>query len=171
MDCSILFTRRSELLKQAFRIVPDYLVVTEPESVVNLMDYGVSLGRRFRSLKLWMVIRSFGVEGLAAVIREHIRLAGELARWVEAEPGFELLVKPKFSAVVFRSVLPGASQTENDEHNRRIVESVNRTRETFISQTTVRGSYAIRIAIGNLRTKETNVRRAWELVKKAASPA
>src|SRR6476469_1260031 len=103
MDCSVLVTRRPDLLKRAFQIVPDYLSVTEPDSVVNLMDSGVALGRRFRALKLWMAIRSYGVDGLASVIREHIRLAADLARAVEKEPGFELLAKPKFSTVVFRS--------------------------------------------------------------------
>jgi aromatic-L-amino-acid decarboxylase len=171
MDCSVLFTRRPDLLKRAFQLVPDYLSVTEPESVINLMDYGVALGRRFRALKLWMVIRSFGADGLASVIREHIRLAGELAKWVKKEAGFELLARPRFSTVVFRHVVAAASDAENNERNKRIVEAVNSTRETFISHTTVRGAYAIRIAIGNLHTEEANVRRAWLLVKKAAVEA
>lgn len=168
MDCSALFTRRPDLLKRAFQVVPDYLTVAEPDSVVNLMDYGISLGRRFRALKLWIVIRSFGVRGLAAVIREHIRLAADLARRVEAEPGFELLAKPLFSTVVFR--YDGAGTPDgNDEKNRRIVAAVNATRLTFISHTTVRGRAAIRIAIGNLRTDDSNVARAWNLIRKAAS--
>lgn len=171
VDCSVLFTRRPDLLKRAFQVVPDYLAVTEADSVTNLMDYGVALGRRFRALKLWMVIRSFGVDGLAAAIREHIRLAAELARWVDAEPGFEILFRPRFSTVVMRHTPPGSSAGEIDKHNRRIVERVNATRETFISHTTVRGASAIRISIGNLRTGEANVRRAWELVKSAALTA
>lgn len=164
MDCSVLFTRRDDLLKRAFQVIPDYLSATEPESVVNLMDYGVALGRRFRALKLWMVIRSFGVDGIAAVIREHIRLAAQLAGWVREEPGFELLAPPRFSTVVF-------AHAGGDQMNRRIVETVNATRQTFISHTTVRGRSAIRISIGNLRTSEANVRRAWELVRKAAAGA
>jgi aromatic-L-amino-acid decarboxylase len=168
MDCSVLFTRRPDLLKRAFQIVPDYLSVTEPDSVVNLMDYGIALGRRFRALKLWMVIRSYGVDGLTSVIREHIRLAANLAREISNEPDFELLAKPMFSTVVFRSTR-GATPDEVDERNRRIVETVNGTHKTFISHTTVRGKRAIRIAIGNLRTGPDNVRRAWELVRKAAS--
>jgi aromatic-L-amino-acid decarboxylase len=168
MDCSVLFTRRSDLLKRAFQLIPDYLAVSEAESVTNLMDYGISLGRRFRALKLWMVIRSFGVDGLAAVIREHIRLARSLADWVENDSDFELLATPVFSTVVFRHITGGADPAA-DDRNRRIVENVNRTRESFISHTTVRGAYAIRISVGNLRTTEANVRRAWELVKRAAS--
>ncbi len=164
MDCSVLLTRRDDLLKRAFQVIPDYLTVAEPDSVVNLMDYGVALGRRFRALKLWMVIRSFGVDGIAAVIREHIRLAADLARWVEQEPEFELLAKPRFSTVVFR-------HKGGDDTNRLIVDRVNATRETFISHTTVRGRYAIRIAIGNLRTTAANLERAWELVKRAAGNA
>ena len=168
MDCSVLFTRRPELLKRAFQLVPDYLSVAEPDSVINLMDYGLALGRRFRALKLWMVIRSYGVDGLASVLREHIRLASELARDVENEPGFELLAKPRFSTVVFRSTR-GRTPTEVNERNRRIVEAVNDTHKTFISHTTVRGMNAIRIAIGNLRTGPDNVSRAWELIRTAAS--
>ena len=168
MDCSVLFTRRPDLLKRAFQIVPDYLTVTEPDSVVNLMDYGVALGRRFRALKLWMVIRSFGVDGLASIIREHIRLAAELAADVEREPGFELLANPRFSTVVFRSTR-GKTAAEVNETNRRIVEAVNATHKTFISHTTVRGMYAIRIAIGNLNTGGANVQRAWDLIRETAS--
>ncbi|MBA3644861.1 MAG: amino acid decarboxylase [Gemmatimonadaceae bacterium] len=168
MDCSVLFTRRPDLLKRAFQIVPDILTVTEPDSVVNLMDYGIALGRRFRALKLWMVIRSYGVEGLASVVREHIRLAAELAAAVETAPEFELLARPKFSTVVFRSNR-GGTPAEVNEHNRRVVEAVNATRKTFISHTTVRGMYAIRIAIGNLNTGAENVERAWDIIRKTAS--
>jgi aromatic-L-amino-acid decarboxylase len=168
MDCSVLFTRRPDLLQRAFQVVPDYLSVTEADTVVNLMDYGVALGRRFRALKLWMVIRSYGVEGLASVIREQIRLAADLARDIEKEPGFELLSTPQFSTVVFRSTR-GTDAADTNERNRRIVEAVNATRETFISHTTVRGSNAIRIAIGNVRTGADNVNRAWDLVRKAAA--
>lgn len=169
MDCSVLFTRRPELLKRAFQLVPDYLTVTAADSGTNLMDYGIALGRRFRALKLWMVIRSFGVDGLAAIIRDHIRIARLLADWVGNDPDFELLAEPRFSTVVFRHHPGAISVTTTDDDNRRIVESVNGTRETFISHTTVRGAYAIRIAVGNMRTTEANVRRAWDLVKKAAS--
>lgn len=168
MDCSVLFTRRPELLRQAFQVIPDYLAVSNPGSATNLMDYGVSLGRRFRALKLWMVIRSFGVEGLAAIIREHIRLARTLADWVENDADFELLANPRFSTVVLRH-RPAGGDAHADERNRRIVEQVNGTRATFISHTTVRGVYAIRISVGNLRTTEANVRRAWDLVRQAAA--
>ena len=169
MDCSALYTRRPELLKRAFQHVADYLIVSEPESVTNLMDYGVALGRRFRALKLWFVIRSFGVDGIAEVIREHIRLARELARWIEAEPGFKRLVDAKFSTVVFRHAPGEKSEAELEEHNRRIIERVNGTREIFISPTRVRGSYALRLTIGNIHTSETHVRHAWELIKAAAA--
>jgi aromatic-L-amino-acid/L-tryptophan decarboxylase len=169
MDCSVLFTRRSDLLKRAFQVVPDYLTVSTADSGTNLMDYGIALGRRFRALKLWMVIRSFGVDGLAAVIREHIRIAATFASWVETDGDFELLAKPCFSTVVFRFKPRGNDDNAVNELNRLIVEGVNATRETFISHTTVRGAYAIRISIGNLRTTEANTRRAWELVKRTAA--
>jgi aromatic-L-amino-acid decarboxylase len=115
-----------------------------------------------------MVIRSYGVEGLASVIREHIRLAADLARAIEKEPDFELLAKPMFSTVVFRCTRGSGPEDVNDR-NRRIVEAVNGTHETFISHTTVRGRNAIRIAIGNLRTAPDNVGKAWELVRKTAA--
>jgi aromatic-L-amino-acid decarboxylase len=171
MDCSALFTRRPDLLKRAFQHVADYLIVSEPESVTNLMDYGVALGRRFRALKLWFVIRSFGVEGLAGVIREHIRLAAELSRWVDESPGFERLASARFSTVVFRHVRAGLSDSELERRNQAIIERVNGTREIYISHTRVRGVYAIRLAIGNLHTSEAHVRRAWELIIEASKAA
>lgn len=168
MDCSALYTRRPDLLKRAFQHVADYLIVAEPDSVTNLMDYGVALGRRFRALKLWFVIRSFGVDGISAIIREHIRVARALSTCIEAEPGFELLAEGKFSTVVFRHRPPELPESRLEAHNRAIIESVNATREVFISHTRVRGKFAIRLAVGNIHTSEAHARRAWELIRAAA---
>jgi aromatic-L-amino-acid decarboxylase len=168
MDCSALFTSRPDLLKRAFQHVPDYLAVSEGEGVLNLMDYGVSLGRRFRALKLWFVIRSFGVEGLRSLVREHIRIARSLARWIDADPDLERMADVNFSTVVFRHRPAGMNRGGLDSHNARILELVNQKKEIFLSHTRVRGSYALRIAIGNIHTTEESVRRAFEIVRETA---
>ena len=167
MDCSVLYTRRPDLLKRAFQHLPEYLVVSGSKDVVNLMDYGIALGRRFRALKLWFVIRHFGVEGLASLIREHIRIARRLAEWIDADPEFERLADGQFSTAVFRHCPAGLAGNRLDEHNARVLEKVNATREVYLSHTRVRGSYALRIAIGNIHTTEVHVRRAFDLVKEA----
>jgi aromatic-L-amino-acid decarboxylase len=167
MDCSVLYTRQPELLKRAFQHVPEFLVVSGSEHVVNLMDYGIALGRRFRALKLWFVIRNFGVEGLRSLIREHIRLACRLAEWIDADAEFERLADGQFSTVVFRHRPSGMAPERLNEHNARILEAVNATREVYLSHTRVRGSYALRVAIGNIHTTEVHVRRAFDLVKEA----
>jgi aromatic-L-amino-acid decarboxylase len=167
MDCSVLYTRRPDLLKRAFQHIPEFLVVSGSEDVVNLMDYGIALGRRFRALKLWFVIRHFGVKGLGSLIREHIRIAGQLANWIDADPEFERLADRQFSTVVFRHRPAGLGGHGLDEHNARLLERLNATREVYLSHTRVRGSYALRVAIGNIHTTETHVRRAFDLIKEA----
>jgi aromatic-L-amino-acid/L-tryptophan decarboxylase len=167
MDCSALYTRRPELLRRAFQHIPDYLVVSEGDDVVNLMDYGVSLGRRFRALKLWFVIRNFGVAGLAALVREHVRIARALSRWIDADRDFQRMADVNFSTVVFRHCPGDLKGKQLDDHNARILEALNRDRQVYLSHTRVRGKYALRIAIGNIHTDETQVRRAFELVKAA----
>jgi aromatic-L-amino-acid decarboxylase len=179
MDCSALYTRHPDLLRRAFQHVPDYLVVPESQggtgeaesgkrSVPNLMDYGVALGRRFRALKLWFVIRSFGVEGLRSLIREHIRIARSLADSIDSDPELERMADVNFSTVVFRHHPPGMSGRKLDDHNARLLQDVLETREVYLSHTRVRGSYTLRIAIGNIHTTEAHVRRALDLVRKAA---
>jgi aromatic-L-amino-acid decarboxylase len=168
MDCSALFTSRPDLLRLAFRHIADYLRVPEGESALNLMDYGVSLGRRFRALKLWFVMRSFGVEGMRSLVAEHIRLARELSAWIDADPELERLADGQFSTVVFRHHPPGLNGNALDDHNARVLERVNGTREVYLSHTRVRDSYALRIAIGNIHTAEVHVRRALEIVKECA---
>jgi aromatic-L-amino-acid decarboxylase len=169
MDCSVLYTSRPDLLKQAFQHVPEFLVVSEGEDVVNLMDYGISLGRRFRALKLWFVIRNFGVEGLQSIIREHIRFAHRLAEWIDDDPTLECLAKVNFSTVVFRHVPAGITGEKLNEHNARVLEKVNATRQVYLSHTRVRGSYALRVAIGNIHTTESHVRRVLDLVREAGT--
>ena len=168
MDCSVLYTRRPDLLKRAFRHIPDYLVVSEGEGVVNLMDYGVALGRRFRALKLWFVIRNFGVDGLRSMIREHIRIAKRLGEWIDDDPELELMAEINFSTVLFRHCPTGVNGRDLDDHNARLLDRVVAGREVYLSHARVRGRYALRIAIGNIHTTEAHVRRALDLVKEAA---
>jgi len=170
LDLSAFYTRRPEVVKAAFSLVPEYLRTAEEAVAPNLMDYGVSLGRRFRALKLWMVIRAYGQEGLAARIREHVRLAQVFRSWVEADPAFEVSAPSPLSVVCFRWRAPGLSAEAADEANMKILDSVNDSGGAFLSHTRLRGRTVLRLAIGNLRTEERHLRRAWDLVRGAARP-
>jgi aromatic-L-amino-acid decarboxylase len=132
------------------------------------MDYGVSLGRRFRALKLWFVLRWFGAHGITDRIREHIRLARLFASWVDAAADFERLAPVPFSVVVFRHRPPGLAEPVLEQVNAAILERVNASGEVFLSHTRVGGRFGLRLAVGNIRTAERHVRRAWELVLEAA---
>lgn len=168
VDCSVLYCRRPEELVRAFSIVPEYLRTAETGKARDLMDYGVALGRRFRSLKLWFVLRYFGREGIAANLREHIRLAQAFAAWVEGERGWEVSAPVPFSLVCFRAVPGGASGEETDAFNQRILDRVNASGEVFLTHTKLRGRMVLRLAIGNVKTTEGHVARAWELLVRAA---
>jgi aromatic-L-amino-acid decarboxylase len=166
IDCSVLYTREPAALKAAFTL-PLEMLYTPEKDVTNLMDYGLSLGRRFRSLKLWFVLRYFGAEGLAARLREHMRLAQVAAAWVERSENFELVAPVEFSTIVFRYAPPGLASAQRDAANARIVELVNAGGEIFLSGPKVGGAPALRLAIGNLRTTERHVLRALELIQQA----
>ncbi len=166
LDCSALFTRRLDVLRQAFSLTPEYLTTSLGEDVFNLMDYGVSLGRRFRALKLWFVIRYFGAAGIRARLAEHIRLAQLFRSWVDESDDFERLTPAPFSVVCFRWHPTGLDdEAALDAANARLLERVNATGEVFLSHTRTRGRYTIRLAVGNIRTTEKEVRRAWELLR------
>jgi aromatic-L-amino-acid decarboxylase len=168
MDLSVLYTRRPDVLKRAFSLVPEYLRTPEDEVAPNLMDYGVALGRRFRSLKLWMVLRAFGREGLAARLREHVRLAQVFRSWVEADPAFEITAPTPLSVVCFRARGAGLAPLEVDALNERLMARVNATGEAYISHTKLNERLTLRVAIGNIRTEERHLRRAWDLIREAA---
>lgn len=164
IDCSVFFTRKPDVVKAAFSLVPEYLRNSEStgEEVPNLMDYGTSLGRRFRSLKLWMIMRYFGQEGLAARIREHVRLAQLFARWVDEAPAFERLAPTPFSTVCFRAHQSGIDdESKLEALNEGIMNYINAQGRFFLSHTKLNGIYTIRVAIGNLRTTETDIRDLW----------
>jgi aromatic-L-amino-acid/L-tryptophan decarboxylase len=167
MDCSILYTKRPELVRGAFSLTPEYLTTTDGD-VKNLMDYGVSLGRRFRALKLWFVLRYFGVDGITYRLREHLRLARLFATWVDDAHDFQRLAPVRFSVVVFRSTPERLSEEQTDAHNAALMERLNATGEVFISHTRAKGRYALRVAIGNIRTAEEHVRRTWDLLQEFA---
>jgi aromatic-L-amino-acid decarboxylase len=157
MDCSAFWTRRPEVLHESFALVPDYLAATQ--DAVDLKDFGPALGRRFRSLKLWFVLRWYGAEGLRALIREHVRLAQLFASLVEAEPGWEVVAPHPFSTVCFR-------HTEAD--NDAIARAATATGELFVASSILRGQSIIRLAIGNEQTTEDDIRRAWEVLRSCA---
>jgi aromatic-L-amino-acid decarboxylase len=159
VDCSVFYTRHPDVLRRAFSLVPDYLATNEDPRAVNLMDYGVALGRRFRALKLWFVMRSYGREGIAALIREQVRMAQQLAVKIDAHPRFERTAPTPFSTVCFR-------YQGSDDENRQIQERVNQTGEFFISGTRLHGRFTLRVAIGNLATTEAHVTRLWELIQR-----
>jgi len=157
-DFSAFFCRRPEAIKAAFSLVPEYLKTEEDDSVTNYMDYGIPLGRRFRALKLWMIIRYFGVEGLQLRVREHIRLGGEFARWVEADDRFEVMAPVPFSTVCFRL-------KQSNEANADLLERINATGKTYLSHTVLNDRYTLRFSVGNIRTTEVHVREAWGLIQ------
>jgi aromatic-L-amino-acid/L-tryptophan decarboxylase len=169
LDCSALFLRDEAATRAAFSIVPEYLTTPEADRATNLMDYGPALGRRFRALKLWMTLRYFGREGIADRLRAHIDLAAQLAGWIEAEAGWQVLAPVPFSTVCFRFAPRGLADEDADRLNGSILKTVNRSGEVFLSHTSVRGRYSLRVAIGNIRTEEAHVRRAWELLTAAAA--
>ncbi|MEP6621471.1 MAG: pyridoxal-dependent decarboxylase [bacterium] len=168
IDCSAFYTRHPQVLKRAFSLVPEYLVTREQDDVVNLMDYGVQLGRRFRALKLWMVMRAFGSEGLAARLEQHCALARSFGEQVAHTDDWELCAPTPFSLVCFRYALAGASEAELERRNAAILHRVNESGEAYLSHTKLGARYVLRLAIGNIRTEAKHVARAWELLREAA---
>jgi aromatic-L-amino-acid decarboxylase len=162
MDCSALWTSRPDDFRDAFSLVPEYL--RTHDEAESLSDYGPALGRRFRSLKLWAVLRCYGRQGLQQRIREAIRLAELFEGWVRDEPGWQLCAPRRFSVVCFR-------REAGDEENEALLDRVNATGEIFISHTRLAGRYVLRLAVGNERTTELDVARAWSVLKREAEEA
>jgi aromatic-L-amino-acid decarboxylase len=169
-DLSAFYCRRMDLVRATFSLTPDFLRTPEREAQ-NLMDTGIQLGRRFRALKLWMVLRSYGARGIREHLDRHLQLARLFAAWVDGHADFERVAPVPFSVVCFRWSPAGRrlSDADADSANEQLVETVNRTGEVFLSHTRLRGRVAIRMAIGHLRTQEADVRRAWELLTDHAS--
>lgn len=165
-DLSAFYCRRMDVVRSAFSLTPEYLKTSDAPHVKNLMDTGIQLGRRFRSLKLWMILRSFGARAIRARIAEHIHLAQRLASWVDADPDFERLAPVPLSVVCFRwkPANMSLSEAELDGANQRLIDRVNGSGDVFLSHTRLNGRTSLRIAIGHLRTEERHVARAWELL-------
>jgi aromatic-L-amino-acid decarboxylase len=163
IDCSVLLYRDGEAMRKPLSLTPEYLRSAEDGS--NLMDIGLSLGRRFRALKLWFQFRMEGARGLRSRLRSHLALAGDFASWVEADPRFELAAPHPFSLVVFRAVPPAGTPVHDaDRWNRELLEAVNRRGPVFLSHTTVRDRYVLRLAVGSARGTEESVQLAWRLL-------
>jgi aromatic-L-amino-acid/L-tryptophan decarboxylase len=169
-DLSVLYTRHMDLLRRAFSLVPEYLRTPEQEKVRSGSDYGIQLGRRFRALKLWMVMRYFGHEGLAARIREHCRLAKQFASWVDASPDWELMAPTPLALVCFRACPNVDGETDEirakrlDALNEAIMHGVNATGKALLSHTKLNDKLTLRLSIGNIRTTEKHVEQVWQLL-------
>ena len=178
-DFSALYTRRMDMLHRAFSLVPEYLRTLDHghDAVRNHSEYGIQLGRRFRGLKFWMVLRYFGHDGLAARIREHCRLARLFASWVAAAPGWELLAPVPLSLVCFRACSTRDGETADeraarlDHLNEQIMHAVNASGEAFLSHTKLNGRFTMRLAVGNIRTTEAHVARVWQILRRRVRAA
>ncbi|MBV8151967.1 MAG: aminotransferase class V-fold PLP-dependent enzyme [Candidatus Eremiobacteraeota bacterium] len=170
VDLSVLYVRDPEILRRAFSLASDILATSET-GVRNYMDYGLQLGRRFRALKLWFLLRHYGARKVRGVLRGHIELAQQLAAWIEAEPGWEVVAPHPLSVVCFRYVHRGDGESEEDidARNARLADEVNATGEAFLGATRIDGKTALRIAIGNERTTREDVAHAWELLRTFAA--
>ena len=166
-DCSVLLVQHPDVLKQAFSLVPAYLRTDDGEAT-NFMDWGVQLGRRFRALKLWFIIRRYGVEGIRKMIREHCRLAQLFSSWVDSDERFERIAPTLFSVICFR-YHPKNIQDEKmlERLNTELLQAINGSGEFFLSTTVLNGKFILRVAIGNARTSEYHVRRLWEFIQKS----
>jgi aromatic-L-amino-acid decarboxylase len=165
VDCSLLYVRDEDTLRQAFSLVPEYLKTSDGE-VRNLMDLGIQLGRKFRALKLWTVMRAYGAEGLRERIRAHCRLARDFAAWVDADARFERVAPVPFSTVCFRFV--GGPPARADERNQRLLDAVNARGPVLLSHTKLDGRLVLRVAIGNIRTDREHLQTAWRLLREEA---
>lgn len=167
-DCSAHFVRDPEALVRTFAILPDYLKHGRLGEVIDYRDWGIALGRRFRALKLWFVIRSYGVEGLRRMIRDHISHAEWLAQAISKEPDFELISEPRLALLSFRYCPESRSPVELDDLNRRLVECLNDSGRLYLTPTRVRGTQAIRFNIGQTYTERRHVEAAWEFIRETA---
>jgi len=170
-DCTLLWTRNPRVLASALNVAPEYLrnAASESGQVVDYADWQIPLGRRFRSLKLWAMLRSFGLEGVREHIRRHVALAGELASWVRADPSFELAAPPSLALVCLR-VRTGRGPEADDEASRAALERVNASGEAFLTHTVVDGRYVIRIAIGVPTTERRHIEALYQSLRNATTP-
>ena len=161
-DLSVLYCKDLGVLKDAFSLVPEYLKTNEESTVKNGMDYGIQLGRRFRALKLWFVMRYFGREGLIARLREHCRLANLFASWVNESEDFEMLAPLSFALVCFRACPKGFEDLNS--LNEKIMNDINSSGEAYLSHTKLNGIFTLRLSVGSIRVEERHLRKVWDLL-------
>ena len=166
-DLSVLYCKDLSVLKDAFSLVAEYLKTTDENAVKNGMDYGIQLGRRFRALKFWFVIRYFGREGLIARLREHCHLARLFASWVEASDRFELLAPVPFALVCFRACPAGVDDL--NALNERIMNDINTSGEAYLSHTRLGDKYTLRLSVGSIRVEERHLTKAWNILNERLS--
>jgi aromatic-L-amino-acid decarboxylase len=167
-DCSAYFVRDRAALLHTFQITPEYLRTEQDKKVVNYRDWGIQLGRRFRALKLWFVIRSYGVEGIRSLVRKHVALAQELARVIEQSPDFEVVAPVPFGLVCFRYRPSGLSEDMVDGLNRELLARVNATHRVHLTHTQLAGRFVIRMVIGQRQTEREHIDAAWRAIREAA---
>jgi aromatic-L-amino-acid decarboxylase len=166
-DLSVLYCKDLSVLKDAFSLVAEYLKTSDEQTVKNGMDYGVQLGRRFRSLKFWFVIRYFGREGMVARLREHCRLARLFASWVEASPNFEMMAPVPFALVCFRLHPAGIDPAKFNDLNERIMNEINASGEAYLSHTKLNGKFTLRLSVGSVRVEERHLTKVWEILNRS----
>jgi aromatic-L-amino-acid decarboxylase len=167
VDCSILYVRDPEILKRAFSLNPEYLKTKIDAEVINYHDYGVQLGRRFRSLKLWFVIKYFGLEGMQEIIRWNITTAQIFKKFVEEDSDFELMAPVPFSTICFR-FNPKGYKGDVNELNSRLLEEANKNGKIFLSHTKLNDKFVIRLVVSGVRTEEKTMNQAWEIIKEVS---
>jgi aromatic-L-amino-acid decarboxylase len=161
IDISVFYTRKPDILRRAFSLIPEYLKTAEDPRALNLMDYGVQLGRRFRALKFWFVMRYFGHERMSGIIRCHVAWAQEFASWVRADDRFEVSAPHPLSLVCFRL-------RAGDDASRKLMNALNETGEVFLSHTVLNGNFVLRLAIGNIKTSREDIVMTWDLIRDIA---
>jgi len=166
LNLCAFYTRKPKILKDAFSLIPEYLRTSHDDAVQNYMDYGVALGRRFRALKLWFVLRYFGSEGLIARIREHIRLGQLFAEWVDAHPSFRRMAPTPLSTVCFCAEPSGMVSADTlNQVNRKLMDAANATGKVYLTHTQLGDRFVLRFVVSHIRTTESHVRHGWEVLQ------
>ncbi|MGA7838888.1 MAG: pyridoxal-dependent decarboxylase [Ignavibacteriaceae bacterium] len=169
IDLSVLYTKHKDTLKRAFSLVAEYLKTSHDSEVENYMDYGIQLGRRFRSLKLWFVIRYFGVEGIQNILREHLRLGKLFAGWIDEHTEFERMAPTPFSTTCFRANPGNMDEKKLDALNEKLINKINESGKLFVTHTKLNDKFVIRLVVSGIRTKEEHVINAWDLIQQTYS--
>lgn len=165
-DCSAYYVKEPQILKRTFSIMPEYLKTSADEKVNNFRDWGIQLGRRFRALKLWFVIRSYGVEGIRKMVQKHVELACTFERWVKQDDRFEILAPVNLSLVCFRHVVPGLEEEEVNRINKQLLEKINASGEVYLTHTVLQNKFCLRLSIGQRTTTLRHVQKVWDLLQK-----